>query len=92
MANDLLYKASLHLGASPPNKRSSLLYKIPTVGNRQHNTLPTATNIHSLQRLASCGEDYTTAVTPYGPRGLRPNAYVPTTSFGGINTRLLGKN
>jgi hypothetical protein len=35
MANDLLYKASLHLGASPQNKRSSLLYKIPTVGNRQ---------------------------------------------------------
>jgi hypothetical protein len=36
MANDLLYKASLHLGASPQNKRSSLLYKIPTAGNRQH--------------------------------------------------------
>jgi hypothetical protein len=36
MANDLLYKASLHLGASPQNKRRSLLYKIPTVGNRQH--------------------------------------------------------
>jgi hypothetical protein len=36
MANDLLYKASLHLGASPQNKRSTLLYKIPTVGNRQH--------------------------------------------------------
>jgi hypothetical protein len=35
MANDLLYKASLPLGASPQNKRSSLLYKIPTVGNRQ---------------------------------------------------------
>jgi hypothetical protein len=35
MANDLLYKASPHLGASPQNKRSSLLYKIPTVGNRQ---------------------------------------------------------
>jgi hypothetical protein len=35
MANDLLYKASLHLGASPQNKRGSLLYKIPTVGNRQ---------------------------------------------------------
>jgi hypothetical protein len=38
MANDLPYKASLHLGASPQNKRSSLLYKIPTVGNRQHQT------------------------------------------------------
>jgi hypothetical protein len=36
MANDLLYNASLHLGAIPQNKRSSLLYKIPTVGNRQH--------------------------------------------------------
>jgi hypothetical protein len=36
MANDLLYKASLHLGASPQNKRSSPLYKIPTVGNRKH--------------------------------------------------------
>jgi hypothetical protein len=36
MANDLLYKATLHLGASPQNKRSSLLYKIQTVGNRQH--------------------------------------------------------
>jgi hypothetical protein len=35
MANDLLYKASLHLGASSQNKRRSLLYKIPTVGNRQ---------------------------------------------------------
>jgi hypothetical protein len=35
MANDLLYKASLHLGASPQNKRGSLLYKIQTVGNRQ---------------------------------------------------------
>jgi hypothetical protein len=35
MANDLLYKASLHLGASPQNKRSSLLDKIPTAGNRQ---------------------------------------------------------
>jgi hypothetical protein len=35
MANDLLYKASLHLGASPQNKRSSLLYKIPTVRNKQ---------------------------------------------------------
>jgi hypothetical protein len=35
MANGLLYKASLHLGASPQNKRSSLLYQIPTVGNRQ---------------------------------------------------------
>jgi hypothetical protein len=35
MANDLLYKASPHLGASPQNKRSSLLYKIQTVGNRQ---------------------------------------------------------
>jgi hypothetical protein len=34
MANDLLYKASPHLGASPQNKRSSLLYKIQTVGNR----------------------------------------------------------
>jgi hypothetical protein len=37
MANDLLYEASLQLGASPQNKRSSLLYKIPTVRNRQHN-------------------------------------------------------
>jgi hypothetical protein len=36
VANDLLYKASLHLGDSPQNKRSSLLYKILTVGNRQH--------------------------------------------------------
>jgi hypothetical protein len=35
MANDLLYKASLHLGASSQNKRSSLLYKIQTVENRQ---------------------------------------------------------
>jgi hypothetical protein len=39
MANDLLYKAILHLGASPQNKRSSLLYKIPTVGNRQQQEL-----------------------------------------------------
>jgi hypothetical protein len=39
MANDLLYKASLHLGASPQNKRSSLLYKIPTAGNRQQCTV-----------------------------------------------------
>jgi hypothetical protein len=35
MANYLLCKASLNLGASPQNKRSSVLYKIPTVGNRQ---------------------------------------------------------
>jgi hypothetical protein len=35
MANDLLYEASLHLGASPQKKRSSLLYKTPTVGKRQ---------------------------------------------------------
>jgi hypothetical protein len=40
MANDLLYKASLHLGASPQNKRSSLLYKIQTVGNIQHLSRP----------------------------------------------------
>jgi hypothetical protein len=33
MANELLNKASLHLGASPQNERGSLLYKIPTVGN-----------------------------------------------------------
>jgi hypothetical protein len=38
MANDLLYKARLHLEASPQNERSSLLYKIQTVGNRQHRT------------------------------------------------------
>jgi hypothetical protein len=36
MANDRLYNASLHLRASPQNKRSSLLYKIQTVGNGQH--------------------------------------------------------
>jgi hypothetical protein len=33
MANDLLYKASLHFGASPQNTRSSLLHKIQTIGN-----------------------------------------------------------
>jgi hypothetical protein len=56
MANDLLYKASLHLGASPQNKRSSLLYKIPTVGNRQQTVHPRhiATN---LQMIADMLDD-----------------------------------
>jgi hypothetical protein len=51
--------------------------------------LPTATNIQSLQRLACCGKYYTAAVTTYGPRGSRPNVYVPTISFEGTKTRLL---
>jgi hypothetical protein len=35
MANDLLYKASLHLGVSPQSKRGSLLHKLQTDGNIQ---------------------------------------------------------
>jgi hypothetical protein len=58
--------------------------------SRTDNAMPTATESRSLQRPASCGEDDTAAVTLYGPRGSRSNAYVPSTSFGGINTRLLG--
>jgi hypothetical protein len=34
MANNLLYKASLHLGASP-QKKGAAYYKIQTVGDRQ---------------------------------------------------------
>jgi hypothetical protein len=54
MANDLLYKASLHLGASHQNKRSSLFYKIPTVGNRQqiHFSVPK----DATERLGYCAE------------------------------------
>jgi hypothetical protein len=43
--------------------------------------LPAEMNVHSLHRLTSCGEGYTAAVTPYGPRGSRPNAYVTSTSI-----------
>jgi hypothetical protein len=50
MANDLLYKAILHLGASPQNKRSSLLYKIQTVGNRQHHALANAVKDARMQK------------------------------------------
>jgi hypothetical protein len=49
MANDILYKASLHLGASPQNKRSSLLYKTPTVGNRQQIYLSTFCYLTGLE-------------------------------------------
>jgi hypothetical protein len=57
MANDLLYKASLHLGASPQNKRSSLLYKIQTVRNIQQFTKYRQAHVGvKVRRVEQCGK------------------------------------
>jgi hypothetical protein len=58
MANDLLYKASLHLGVSPQNKRGSLLHKIQLIGNIQQAAAASSTGPPTRKRRASMNQLY----------------------------------
>jgi hypothetical protein len=96
MANDLLFKASIHLGASPQNKRSSLLYKIQTVGNRQQAPISNITRAKNAflwrekhdKAFAALKHRFTTAPVLKLPDPTKPYIVKTDASMSGIGALL----